>query len=183
MAGVSTVRPAVPSDARAIAEIYNWYVENTVITFEVEPVSEAEMSRRIESTLAKYEWLVSERAGEILGYAYAGRFRERAAYRFISESTIYLRNGLQGQGLGKPLYREVIARTFALGYTSLVGAIALPNAASVRLHESLGFEKVAHLRRVGWKHERWIDVGSWQLEKKPLTDAPAREPGRDQDGA
>jgi L-amino acid N-acyltransferase YncA len=164
---VDGIRRATPADAPAIAAIYNWYVENTVITFEVDPVSDAEMAQRIASTLVKYEWLVHARGSEILGYAYAARFRERAAYRFITESTIYLRNGLQGQGLGKPLYRETIARTFALGYTSLVGGIALPNEASVRLHESLGFEKVGHLHRVGWKHERWIDVGSWQLSKPP----------------
>ena len=174
---MSEIRRATASDARFIADIYNWYVENTVVTFEVEPVSQAEMARRIESRLAKHEWLVSERRGEILGYAYAGGFHERAAYRFTAESTIYLRNGLQGQGLGTPLYRAVIERAFALGYTGLVGVIALPNAASVRLHESLGYEKVAHLRRVGWKHDRWIDVGSWQLEKKPLASAPLREPG------
>ena len=175
---MSGIRRATLSDARAIAEIYNWYVENTIITFEVDPVSEAEMARRLEGTLARYEWLVCERGGEVVGYAYAGRFRERAAYRFITESTVYLRNGLQRQGLGTALYRETIARTFALGYTSLVGVIALPNEASVRLHESLGFEKVAHLRRVGWKHLRWIDVGSWQLEKQPLPEgAPQREPG------
>ncbi len=164
---MSEIRRATPADASAIARIYNWYVENTVVTFEVDPVSDAEMARRIESTLEKYEWLVSARGAEVLGYAYAGRFRERAAYRFITESTIYLRNGLRGQGLGKPLYRATIERTFTLGYTSLIGAIALPNEASVALHEALGFEKVGHLRRVGWKHERWIDVGSWQLEKSP----------------
>lgn len=164
---MNEIRRAVLADAPEIARIYNWYVENTVVTFEVDPVSDAEMAQRVESTLAKYEWLVHARGGEILGYAYAGRFRERAAYRFITESTIYLRNGLQGQGLGKPLYRETIERTFARRYTSLVGAIALPNEASVRLHESLGFEKVGHLRRVGWKHELWIDVGSWQLSKPP----------------
>lgn len=161
------IRRATREDAAAIARIYNWYVENTVITFEVDPVSDSEMAQRIASTLAQHEWLVHARDGEILGYAYAGRFRERAAYRFATESTIYLRNGLQGQGLGRPLYRETISRIFALGYTSLIGAIALPNDASVRLHESLGFEKVGHLRRVGWKHERWIDVGSWQLERPP----------------
>jgi L-amino acid N-acyltransferase YncA len=174
---MSEIRRATPADAAAIADIYNAYVENTVITFEVEPVSRAEMARRIESALAKHDWLVSERAGEIAGYAYANRFRERAAYRFVAESTIYLRDGLQGQGLGSPLYRMLIERIFALGYTSLVGVIALPNAASVRLHESLGFERTEHLRRVGWKHGRWIDVGSWQLESKPLAAAPLREPG------
>lgn len=162
------IRRAALADAPAIARIYNWYVENTVITFEVDPVSDAEMAQRIASALSKHEWLVHARGGEILGYAYAARFRERAAYRFATESTIYLRNDLQGQGLGKPLYRAVISRTFELGYTCVIGVIALPNDASVRLHESLGFEKVGHLRRVGWKDERWIDVGSWQLEKPPV---------------
>ncbi len=174
---MSEIRRATSRDAGALVEIYNWYVENTVITFEVEPVSETEMARRIASVLTAHEWLVCEREGAVVGYAFAARFRERAAFRFIAESTIYLRNGLQGQGLGTPLYRALVERTFALGYTGLVGAIALPNAASERLHESLGFEKVAHLRRVGWKHDRWIDVGSWQLEKKPLEAAPSREPG------
>jgi phosphinothricin acetyltransferase len=158
------IRRATPADAAAIADIYNWYVANTVITFELDPVSPAEMAKRIEGVLEKHDWLVHERDGDVLGYAYAGRFRERAAYRFITESTIYLKNGLQGQGLGKPLYRALIERILALGYTSLIGGIALPNDASVRLHESLGFDKVAHYRRVGFKFERWIDVGSWQLE-------------------
>jgi phosphinothricin acetyltransferase len=158
------IRRATPADAAAIADIYNWYVANTVITFELDPVSPAEMAKRIEGVLEKHDWLVHERDGDVLGYAYAGRFRERAAYRFITESTIYLRNGLQGQGLGAPLYRALIERILALGYTSLIGGIALPNDASVRLHESLGFDKVAHYRRVGFKFERWIDVGSWQLE-------------------
>ena len=165
--GVDKIHRATLADAPAIADICNWYIENTVITFEVDPVSDAEMAQRIESALAKDEWLVHARGGEILGDAYASRFRERAAYRFPTEWTIYLRDSLQGQGLGKPLYRASIERTFALGYTTLIGAIALPNEASVHLHESLGFEKVGHLRRVGWKHERWIDVGSWQIEKPP----------------
>jgi len=164
---MTEIRRAKKSDATAIADIYNWYVENTTITFEVDPVSEIEMAERIEKMLTSWEWLVSARGSEILGYAYAGRFRERAAYRFATESTIYLRNGLQGQGLAKPLYRAVIERTFELGYTTIIGVIALPNAPSVGLHESLGFDKVGHLRKVGWKHDGWIDVGSWQLEKAP----------------
>ena len=98
----------------------------------------AEMARRIEGVLAAHEWLVLERAGELLGYAYAGRFRERAAYRHATESTIYLRHGLEGKGLGAPLYGELVKRTFARGYRHLVGAIALPNEPSVRLHERLG---------------------------------------------
>jgi RimJ/RimL family protein N-acetyltransferase len=126
--------------------------------------SDAETARA-SSALEKYDGCLAGRRDSRLRLR--GPLPRRAAYRFITESTIYLRNGLQGQGLGKPLYRATIERIFALGYTSLIGAIALPNDASVALHESLGFEKVGHLRRVGWKHERWIDVGSWQLEKPP----------------
>jgi L-amino acid N-acyltransferase YncA len=160
-----TIRSATPSDAGAIASIYNWYVENTAITFEVDPVPAEEMGRRIDGILAEHEWLVLERAGELLGYAYAGRFRERAAYRHATESTIYLRHGLGGNGLGGPLYAELVRRTFARGYRHLVGAIALPNEPSVRLHERLGFVKAGHLARIGHKFERWIDVGNWQLER------------------
>src|SRR6185503_5309834 len=102
--GDARVRAATTSDAAAIADLYNWYVANTVITFEVDPVSRDEMARRIASVLAAHEWLVLEREGDLLGYAYAGRFRERAAYGPATESTIYLRHGLEGKGLGGPLY-------------------------------------------------------------------------------
>jgi phosphinothricin acetyltransferase len=159
------IRAATSADAAAIAAIYNWYVEHTVITFEVDPVPAAEMAQRIEAVLAAHEWLVLERGGELLGYAYAGRFHARAAYRYTTESTIYLRDGLGGQGLGTTLYSELVRRILARGYRSLIGGIALPNEASVRLHEKLGFLKVGHLTRVGRKFERWIDVGHWQLER------------------
>jgi L-amino acid N-acyltransferase YncA len=159
------IRAATPSDAAAVAAIYNWYIANTVITFEVDPVSEDEMARRIAGVLANHEWLVLERAGELLGYAYAGRFRERAAYGKATESTIYLRHGLEGKGLGGPLYSELIRRTFARGYRHLIGAIALPNDPSVRLHERLGFVPAGRLTRIGYKFDRWIDVGNWQLER------------------
>lgn len=165
MSGTPEIRSATPGDAAAIAEIYNWYVEKTVITFEFDPVPAGEMAARIASVLAAHEWLVLERAGELLGYAYAGRFRERPAYAHATESTIYLRHGLEGKGLGTPLYRELVRRTFARGYRHLVGVIALPNEPSVRLHEKLGFAKVGHLVRIGRKFERWIDVGHWQLER------------------
>ena len=158
------IRTATPADAAAIAAIYNWYVEHTVVTFEVDPVPAAEMARRIEAVLEAHDWLLLERAGEPLGYAYAGRYHARAAYRYSAESTIYLRNGLGGQGLGSRLYVELIRRSFARGYHTLIGGIALPNPASVRLHEKLGFEKAGHLQRIGFKLERWVDVGHWQLE-------------------
>ena len=159
------IRSATTADAAAIAEIYNWYVAHTVITFEVDPVSADEMAQRIATVLAAHEWLVLESEGELLGFAYAGRFRERAAYALATESTIYLRHGLEGKGLGGPLYAELVRRTFARGYRHLVGAIALPNEASVRLHERLDFVKAGHLVRIGRKFDRWIDVGNWQLER------------------
>jgi L-amino acid N-acyltransferase YncA len=164
MADASAIRAATTADAAAVAEIYNWYVANTVITFEVDPVSADEMAQRIAGVLAAHEWLVLESEGELLGYAYAGRFRERAAYLLATESTIYLRHGLEGKGLGGPLYAELVRRTFARGYRHLVGAIALPNEPSVRLHERLGFVKAGHLFRIGRKFDRWVDVGNWQLE-------------------
>ena len=164
MSDAPEIRPATAADAAAVADIYNWYVANTVITFEVDPVSADEMARRIAGVLAAHEWLVLVGADGLLGYAYAGRFRERAAYGKATESTIYLRHGLLGKGLGGPLYAELIRRTFARGYRHMVGAIALPNEPSVRLHERLGFVPAGRLMRIGYKFDRWIDVGNWQLE-------------------
>ena len=172
------IRSASTADAAAIAAIYNWYVEHTVITFEVDPVPAAEMEGRIEAVLAAHEWLVLEKGGEWLGYAYAGRFHARAAYGYATESTIYLRHGLEGQGFGTTLYSELVRRIFARGYRHLIGGIALPNEPSVRLHEKLGFVKVGQLVRIGRKFERWIDVGHWQLENPAVLSRP-RVPGRD----
>jgi L-amino acid N-acyltransferase YncA len=165
MSGASRIRPATAADAAAIADIYNWYIANTTITFEIDPVSSDEMARRIDSVLAAHDWLVLEGERELIGYAYASRFRERAAYAQATESTIYLRHGAEGKGLGGPLYAELCRRTFARGYRHMVGAIALPNEPSVRLHERLGFVSAGRLLRIGRKFDRWIDVGSWQLEK------------------
>jgi phosphinothricin acetyltransferase len=158
------IRSASPADAAAIAAVYNWYVRNTTVTFEVEPVPADEMARRMADVLGAHEWLVLAEGGDVLGYAYAGRFHARPAYRPTTESTIYLRHGCTGRGLGTRLYGELVRRIFGRGYRHLIGAIALPNDASVRLHEKLGFVKAGHLLRVGCKFERWIDVGYWQLE-------------------
>src|SRR5262245_20091723 len=127
MGDAPVIRTATTADAAAIAAIYNWYIANTTITFEVDPVSADEMANRIAGVLAAHEWLVLERAGELLGYAYAARYHARAAYGLSTESTIYLRHGLEGKGLGKSLYTELSHRTFERGYHQMVGAIALPN--------------------------------------------------------
>jgi phosphinothricin acetyltransferase len=161
----AAIRSASAADAAAIASIYNWYVEHTTVTFEEEPVPASAMAERIQGVLVAHDWLVLEEGSEVLGYAYACRFHARAAYRHATESTIYLRDGVAGQGLGTKLYTELVGRTLARGYRHLIGAIALPNDASVRLHEKLGFVKVGHFARIGCKFERWIDVGHWQLER------------------
>ena len=159
------VRPAAAAgDAGAIAEIYNHYVATSVITFEEVPVSLQEMARRIgEAGSASLPWLVAERQGKVAGYAYASPWKARSAYRFSVEVTVYVDPGRPREGIGRRLYEELLAALRARGIHSAFGVIALPNEASVALHERFGFVKVAHLREVGFKFDRWIDVGYWQL--------------------
>lgn len=167
------IRRATLADASAVTAIYNWYVANTAVTFEEVPISDEAMSARMDEVLAAHDWLVFERDGVVRGYAYATNFHKRAAYRWTTESTVYLQPGHERRGLGKALYRELIQRTFARGRRHLIGVISLPNAASVALHEALGFTKVAHYLRVGFKLGRWIDVGAWQLERTPSAEPTA----------
>lgn len=169
-----TIRFANPDDAAAIAEIYAPYVRDTAISFETEVPEAGEMRERIEQTLRKYPWLVYENeAGEILGYAYAGSFRSRCAYSWTVESSVYVRQGSHGHGIGKALYRELLDALKRQGAVNVIGAIGLPNETSVRLHESVGFVKVAHLKDIGFKLGRWWDVGYWELQlQKPKEPAP-----------
>ena len=160
----TTVRAVTPADAGAVAAIYNHYVLQTVVTFEEETVTSDEMSRRIdEVTAASLPWLVAERAGAIAGYAYASRWRARSAYRFSSEVTVYLAPDQGRRGIGSALYAELLSALRGSGVHAAIGGIALPNAASVALHERFGFKKVAHFEQTGFKFNRWIDVGYWQL--------------------
>ena len=159
------IRPVKISDAEQIAEIYNYYVAETVITFEEDPVSAVDFQARIKATLeSQMPWLVAEVAGSVAGYAYAGRWRERVAYRFSVESAVYVSHDRLGLGTGASLYTALLDELENLGMHCVLGGIALPNPASVQLHERLGFEKVAHHREVGRKFDRWIDVGFWQLQ-------------------
>ena len=158
------IRPATTANAAAIAAIYNHYVTNTIITFEEEPVSAAEMSGRMdEVAAAKLPWLVWAEDGKILGYAYAGKSKSRCAYRYTVEATVYLDKAATGRALGTQLYTALIASLKQHGYHGVIGGVALPNAASVALHEKLGFKKVAHFKETGFKFEKWIDVGYWEL--------------------
>jgi phosphinothricin acetyltransferase len=157
------IRPANARDAEAIATIYNHYIVHTPVTFETEPVSAAEMAARIhEIVQASLPWLVIEDQGVIAGYAYASKWKGRCAYRYSAETTVYLDAGTCGRGLGKRLYEALIAELQRLGFHVAIGGIALPNEASVALHETLGFEAVARFREVGFKFEQWLDVGYWQ---------------------
>lgn len=158
------VRPATAADAAGIAEIYNYYVANTVVTFEENPVSAADMSARIAEVQGiGLPWLVAELEGAVTGYCYSTRWKSRSAYRHSVESTIYLRHGSAGRGMGKVLYAAMLPILRAGGIHAVIGGIALPNPASVALHEKLGFEQVARFRQVGLKHGSWVDVAYWQL--------------------
>lgn len=146
-----------------VCSIYNHYVLNTWVTFEEEAVSEREMRVRIKDASASLPWLVLEERDEVVGYAYATRWKSRSAYRYSVESTVYLRQDVVGRGFGRQLYDRLIAEVRAAGMHLVIGGIALPNQASQRLHEKMGFKKVAHFEQVGWKLNRWIDVGYWEL--------------------
>jgi L-amino acid N-acyltransferase YncA len=158
-----TIRPATPSDAEAIAAIYNYYVTQTIVTFEEETVAPSEMLRRMEEVqLASLPWLVGEVDGRVAGYAYAGKWKGRSGYRFSAEVTVYLDPAHLGRGLGSRLYDRLFEILRSCGTHAIMGGIALPNTASVALHEKFGLEKVAHFKAVGFKFDRWIDVGYWQ---------------------
>lgn len=158
------IRDALPKDIDSITSIYNYYVSNTTVTFEEEPVTSSEFQGRVhKSNTANLPWIVLEIKGSIVGYAYATKWKERSAYRFSVETSVYLKHNQQGNGYGTLLYIELITRLDLLGINSVIGGITLPNIASVALHEKLGMEKVAHFYKVGFKFGKWLDVGYWQL--------------------
>ena len=159
----ATIRAAEPRDAIAIAEIYNHYVRTSVVTFEDEPVAATEIARRIaEVQSASLPWLVADVGSGVNGYAYATRWKNRTAYRFSVEITVYVAPGRSGCGIGSRLYEQLLPILQAQHVHAAIGGIALPNDASVALHEKFGFLKVAQFREVGFKFNRWIDVGYWQ---------------------
>ena len=161
----STIRAATADDAAALAHIYNHYIANTVVTFEESAVSAADMAARVaEVTAANLPWLVAHDSRGISGFAYASRWKGRCAYRYSVETTVYLEPSAVGQGLGTALYAALIARLEELGCHAMIGGIALPNEASVALHEKFGMRKVAHFAEVGFKFGRWVDVGYWQKQ-------------------
>lgn len=157
------VRSALPADAAALATIYNHYIRETVVTFEEAPITAAEMARRVATVQAQGTWYVADDGGEVLGYAYAAPWHARSAYRHSVETTVYLAHSATGRGLGSLLYGALLAQARRDGRHCAIGGIALPNAASVAIHEKFGFRQAALYREVGWKFGRWIDVGYWQV--------------------
>jgi len=163
------IRTATLADAEVVAAIYGPVVRHTTISFETEPPDAAEMRARIEKTLASLPWLVAEdAAGVVCGYIYASKHRERAAYQWSVDTTVYVREDMRGQGVGRALYERLLPLLAGLGYFQAFAGIALPNAGSVGLHEAVGFEALGVYRNVGFKHGAWHDVGWWQKSLRPL---------------
>lgn len=155
------VRAVRTADAGSICAIYNHHVTDTVVTFEETPVAADEMARRIrEST---HPWLVLEDGGALAGYASASTWKTRASYRHAVESSVYVDPRFQRRGHGGRLYEALFGELRARRVHCVLAGIALPNAASVALHESLGFVPAGVLREVGRKFDRWVDVGYWTL--------------------
>ena len=156
------IRPCTSSDTAAICAIYNHYIEHTVITFEEILLTVAQMQERVDAYTQAYPWLVCEDAGEIVGYAYASKWKERSAYKHTAEVTVYLKHDATQKGYGSALYAELIAQLKVQGCHVLLGCLAIPNEPSAKLHERFGFKQIAHFSEVGRKFDRWIDVGYWQ---------------------
>ena len=170
------IRPSEAADLPAITDIYGWNVLHGTGTFELDVPDQAEMSRRRDDVLGKgLPWLVAERDGVVLGYAYANHFRPRRAYRFCLEDSIYLADAARGEGVGTLLLAELVSRCEAAGARQMLAVIGdSANAGSIGVHRALGFEHTGILRSAGWKFDRWLDV---VLMQKPLglgdTGAPA----------
>ena len=165
MPATRTVRPATSADADRICAIYNHYIATTTISFEEAPVTAADMAQRIaDVAAARLPWLVMFEGDTLIGYAYATKWRVRAAYRFAVETSVYFDPAFAGKGAGTMLYEALLNELRQRELHLAIGGIAQPNEASVRLHERLGFNKVAHFEEVGLKFGRWVDVGYWQLK-------------------
>lgn len=166
--GGIVIRAVVPEDAASIAAIYAPHVLVGTVSFETEAPDAGEMRARMAVSDGLYPWLVATirveggTEGGVLAYAYASAFHKREAYRFACETTIYVADAAQRQGAGRLLYEALIDTLRAQGFTQAIGAIALPNDGSIKLHEAVGFRRAGVYREVGYKNGQWIDVGHWQ---------------------
>jgi len=154
------IRIATPHDAKSILNIYSHYVHHSHSTFELTPPSIEYMEEKIRS--AQHPWLVYE-DDKVIGYAYGIHWKMREAYKKTVETSVYLDHTSGGKGVGTKLYSDLMEMLQNQGYHAVIGGVSLPNEASVKLHEKLGFEKIAHFKEVGYKFDQWIDVGYWEL--------------------
>jgi L-amino acid N-acyltransferase YncA len=159
------IRPARNSDVQAIVDIYNYYIANSTVTFEEQPLDAKEIGERIQETAShKLPYIVCEAGGSIAGYAYASKWKGRCAYQFSAEITVYLAPQSTGKGHGTALYEALFAELRNRSLHVAIAGIALPNPGSVALHESFGMKKVAHFEEVGFKFGAWVDVGYWHCK-------------------
>lgn len=151
------------SDAKAITDIHNYYILNSVANLEENCTPISVIEERIKTTIINFPWLVYEHNNEVIGYAYAGDWKPRSGYKHTAETSVYLKHNIELRGIGTVLYTELIKQLKDLFFKELIGGISLPHPQSVGLHEKMGFEKVAHFKKVGYKFNQWVDVGYWQL--------------------
>jgi phosphinothricin acetyltransferase len=163
-------------DAAACAAIYAPYVETTPISFEERPPDALELEVRIVGYTAPHPWLVAEEGGEVVGYAYACRHLERAAYRWAADVSVYVAANRRGEGIGRRLYEALFERLRAQNFQVACAGVTLPNDASVALHERLGFARTGTSPRIGWKRGSWHDVSWWQLDLIPARPGTPLEP-------
>jgi L-amino acid N-acyltransferase YncA len=167
-----SIRLATPADAQAILSIYAPYIENTSFTFETETPSVTDFSERIKNYLLNWPWLVCEIDGKIAGYAYATRHRERTAYQWCTESSVYIHDDHQRAGIARALYKALFEILKRQGFRNVYAVINLPNDRSVSFHESCGFEYFATYEKVGYKLGKWKNVGWWRLILNEFGDEP-----------
>lgn len=157
------IRKVNINDALNISDIYNYYITNTAITFETEPLTEEQMRMRITEISANFPYFVYEIKSSVVGYCYVNSWKSRCAYHNTLETTFYVHPDFVSKGIGRKLMQELIKALEKTSAHALIAGISLPNEASIKLHENAGFEKVAHFKQVGRKFDNWIDVGNWEL--------------------
>lgn len=157
------IRKVKIEDSKAIQEIYNYYITNSIVTFDEQEKTLEEFEHKISVTTKSHPWFVLEENGEIIAFAYASEWKDKSAYKQSVEGTIYIKHKHEGKGIGTNLYSYLINYLKSNGYHSILGVISLPNDSSIALHEKLKFEKVAHFKEIGRKFNKLIDVGCWQL--------------------
>ena len=157
------IRAVHITDAQQLVDIYNYYVLNSIVTFDDEALSLESFKDKITRINTDYPFIVFEENNKILGYAYGSQWRPKPAYNHTVESTVYIKHNTQGKQIGTKLYAELLKQLKLKKFHTVIGGLTLPNDASVRLHEKFGFKEVAHFKQVGYKFNKWLDVGFWQL--------------------